>query len=66
MNIPLLQEKVKEANVKKSVIKDAIGCSYNTLQFKLEGKVEFTISEMNRIGRALNLSKKDMCNIFFD
>lgn len=66
MNISLLRDRVKESNIKKSAIKDAVGCSYYTLQSKLEGKTEFTITEMNKIGRLLNLSRKDMCNIFFD
>lgn len=65
MNYGLFKEKIKQSGIKKEAFKNAIGCTYNTLNRKLDGKSEFTINELNILANMLDLSRTDRLKIFF-
>ena len=65
-NIDLLKEKIKDSGMTVVAISDKSGILRETLYNRLNGKGEFTASEIVGITRTLNLSKPERDKIFFD
>lgn len=64
-NIDLLKEKIKDSGMTVVAISDKSGILRETLYNRLNGKGEFTASEIVGITRTLNLSKPERDKIFF-
>jgi len=60
-----LNNRIEESGVKKNVIAKQLGITSKTLFAKLNGKSEFTISQVVRLSSVLHLTYKEMSNIFF-
>lgn len=60
-----LNNRIEESGVKKNVIAKQLGITSKTLFAKLNGKSEFTISQVERLSSVLHLTYKEMSNIFF-
>ena len=67
-NLELLKQKIDESPLKLSVIMERAGINNRqTWSNKLSGKTEFTVSELQGLCDALELTKaKDRNAIFFD
>lgn len=65
LNYNLLDETIKNTGITKTAIADKMGITRESLYNKLDGKTEFTVSEICSITNALNLSKDDRDAIFF-
>lgn len=50
--------------VNAAMLADKIGMKRNTLWRKLTGQYEFKISEVMAIGKALNLNREELADIF--
>lgn len=61
-----LMEKIRESGLSQEAIAAALGISRVTLNAKIKGRSEFSISEAKLIKGALNLSKDQFYSIFFD
>lgn len=65
MKYKLLNEIIKETNIKIADISKEIGISQKLLNSKLSGKSGFDLSEADKLGEVLNLSKAEKADIFF-
>ena len=65
MKYKLLNKIIKETNIKINDISKEIGISPNVLNSKLSGKSGFKLSEADKLGDILNLSKAEKADIFF-
>ncbi len=66
MDLEKLNEYVIKSGYRKQYIADQLKLSYQGLAYKLKGKHDFTISEVNAISRVLNLKEKEKVSIFFN
>jgi DNA-binding phage protein len=64
-NIEMLKEKIKESGMTIVAISEKSSILRETLYNRLNGKGEFTASEIVGLTRALGLSKADRDCIFF-
>lgn len=64
MNLALLAEKIDTSGLTKTAIAEGLGLTRQGLYNKLDGKTEFTGSELKRISAMLNLSEQDKNAIF--
>lgn len=60
-----LRKLLQIKNIKRSYLAKKVGISYNSLTNKLNGKSEFSASEVSRIKDILNLDVKLSYDIFF-
>lgn len=65
MNLSLLAKKIDNSNFTRSFIAESLGLTRQSLYNKLEGKNEFTGSELKRISSLLELSEQERNVIFF-
>lgn len=64
-NSVLLKEIVKESGLKKTFIAERMGVSYSTYMRKESGKSPFYSDELSIMWSLLNLSEKEVTDIFF-
>lgn len=64
-NTGLLKRTIRMSGIKKSAICDALGCVYATLRSKVQGKVEFTATEMYQLCDLLRIDGDTARQIFF-
>lgn len=60
-----LNNRIEESGVKKNVIAKQLGITGKTLFAKLNGKSEFTVSQVERLSSVLHLTYEEMSDIFF-
>lgn len=65
MKYKLLNKIIKETNIKINDISKEIGISPNVLNSKLSGEIGLKLSEADKLGDILNLSKAEKADIFF-
>lgn len=66
MNLALLNEKIQEISIPKTVIAERIGISTQSLYLKLTGKRDFKMSEAKKLGEVLRLTNAEKSSIFFE
>ena len=66
MNLVLLNEKIQEISIPKTVIADKMGISTQSLYLKLSGKRVFKTTEANKIRDILRLTNAERTSIFFE
>ena len=70
MNPELVGKRVKILmnckGIKRSYLAKMMGISYNTLTSKLNGKTEFSIIQIEKIKKILDLNDEISANIFFN
>lgn len=66
MNLVLLNEKIQEISIPKTVIADKMGISTQSLYLKLSGKRVFKTTEANKISDILRLTNVERTSIFFE
>ncbi len=64
-NTSKLQGKMRECGFTLEKLASVVGISPTGLFNKVHNKVEFLVSEVQKIGAALNLSQQDTNEIFF-
>lgn len=64
-NQKLLKAKIIAQGFTRAEIAKKMGISLTTLNYKLNGRQEFKLSEMKKICTILNLSKSEREKIFF-
>ncbi len=62
----LLEAKMKIFGDTQSDLAEVIGISVATFNYKLNGKSEFTQSEIQKIRERYNLTDEEVVEIFFD
>lgn len=65
MNLRKLKTMIIDRGIKRSAIADAIGCSRYAVYKKLDGKSEFTASELVSLSDFMRLSREERDEIFF-
>lgn len=65
VDVKLLKERIQESGYKVQYIAESCGLSVMGLRNKIDGKTEFTVSELTVLIYLLKLSLEDMMNIFF-
>lgn len=65
MNLSLLAKKIDDSGLTKTAIAEGLGLTRQGLYNKLEGKNEFTGSELKRLSTLLSLNEQDKNDIFF-
>lgn len=63
-NVEMLQKKINESGLSNTVLAAAIGVSVPTYYSRKMGKSEFTASEITKMTKTLNLTKKERDAIF--
>ena len=66
MNLALLNEKIQEISIPKTVIAERIGISTQSLYLKLTGKRDIKMSEAKKLGEVLRLTNAEKSSIFFE
>jgi predicted transcriptional regulator len=66
LNIELLKSKIAESGMTKTAIAERTNMTRATLYNRLLGKGDFTVSEVDKLSKALHLMKADRDRIFFD
>ena len=64
-NVELLQKKIDESGLTPTVMAALLGMSVPTYYNRKTGKSEFTASEILKVVKTLNLTKKERDAIFF-
>lgn len=65
VDVNLLKNKIQSSGYKMQYIAESCGLSTMGLRNKIEGKTEFTVSELTVLIYLLKLSLEDVMNIFF-
>ena len=65
MNLLLLAKKIDDSGLTKNAIAEGLGLTRQGLYNKLEGKNEFTGSELKRLSSLLSLNEREKEDIFF-
>jgi predicted transcriptional regulator len=65
INLKLLASTIEERGIKLSKLAEKIGLTYQGLKYKLDGRSEFKVSEVNRMTEVLRLSDAERDAIFF-
>lgn len=65
MNMELLQKKIDESGLKNYFIAEKVGIDRVSLYNKLNGKTEFTMTEIIKLCEVLRLSDSEKVKIFF-
>ncbi len=66
MNLQKLKEKISEKRMSVIALSNAISIDKSTLYRKLDGDSKFSIDEAKNIANILELSSKELHEIFFD
>ena len=65
-NYSKLLGRLKEKGMTQEDLATIIGRTKSTISLKLNGKASFTIEEMDKICKVLDIAKKDIGKYFFD
>ena len=65
INLILLTEKIDQSGMKRKAIAKKMGLTPPGLANKLNGKRDFSATEINSIANAINLTDEDILSIFF-
>lgn len=65
INYDLLNEKIKQSGYQRSHIASIMGVSPAVLSYKTSGKRKILLEDVQKFQRALNLTRKDINDIFF-
>ena len=65
VNYDLLKEKIRQSGFRHKHIADIMGLSESNLSYKINGKRKILLDDVPAFQRALNLSRKEMLDIFF-
>ena len=65
IKVNLLEARMKEKNVWYPELCEYLDMLYQSLNKRLNGKVEFRLGEVNKIRKFLNLSKEQADEIFY-
>ena len=65
MNLELLKKKIEDSGLKQIHISEQLGIDRGSLYNKLNGKSEFTMTEIVNLCRVLNIDDKEKIQIFF-
>ena len=65
VNYDLLNEKIKETGYQRGYIASKMGLSLTSFSYKTNGKRKILLEEVPKFQRALNLTRKDVTDIFF-
>lgn len=60
-----IRGKIREASLTQESVAKALEINASTLYRKLDGQSPFTVGEVNKLAKLLNLSTKDIEDIFF-
>lgn len=63
-NTGMLEQRIRESGMKRCVIAERCGINQRTLRNKIQGKSEFTATEIVALSRILSLSGKVRDEIF--
>lgn len=66
VNLELLNGKIYTSGIKKHELADQLGFSMTTLRRKLQGEIEFKISEVVILCKVLKLTNSEREAIFFN
>jgi lambda repressor-like predicted transcriptional regulator len=66
INLELLVATIEERGIKIGKLAEKMGLTYQGLKYKLDGRSEFKVSEVNLMTRALKLSDEERDAIFFN
>lgn len=66
MDKALLKYFISKANLTTADLAAKLNMSVKTVQNKLSGRTEFTASEINGLIEVCDLSRDDLCHIFFN
>lgn len=66
INKVLLKEAIKERGISITFLAKKIGISREGFYKKMNGTTEYKVSEVSKIKKILNLTDKDIDEIFFD
>lgn len=64
-NLELLEKYIKESGYKREYLAKALGLSRASFIYRMRGTRDFTITEVYKLSMILNLSERDIINIFF-
>lgn len=64
-NLPLLDDYIKKSGYRRDHIANFLGMSRASFIYRMTGKVDFTITDVNKLRILLNLSDADIIKIFF-
>ena len=64
-NKSLLESAIKRSGFKKEYLAKELNITPQSLGNKISGRTEFTLSEVNRLVRLLNLGMREREDIFF-
>lgn len=63
-NLELLKDTIKESGIKMGVLAKKLEIESHTLNRRLKGESEFTVSEVRKLTEALHLDAETRRNIF--
>lgn len=66
MNKELLLYKIRSKGYTQNDFAKLIGMSATSLSYKMNGKVDFSLTEIQQIGKVLQLNSDDITIIFFN
>lgn len=64
-DLPLLERYIKASGYRREHISKFLGMSRASFIYRMRGKVDFTISDVNKLRILLNLTDEDIIKIFF-
>lgn len=65
VNYKMLNDKIKASGYKRSHIAESMGLTSSALSLKINGKRAIMLDDVTAFQRALNLTRKDIIEIFF-
>lgn len=65
MNLEKLKDRIKDSGIKKTAIAKQMDIPYITLNRRLRGEGEFTVSQAVNLSRILRLTAAEKNDIFF-
>ncbi len=66
MNLKMLKKIMIKKGISSRVLSEKTGICRLILYLRISGCAEFTLEEIGRISKALNLTKEEIGQIFFD
>ena len=65
MNTPLLKSKIVFNRDTQENLAEALGMNLGSINARINGKVEFRLTEIMAIKKRYNLTDEEVCQIFF-
>lgn len=66
VNIEKLKTALKDQSISIDQVADTLGCDRATIYRRFQQSTKFTVDEVDRLSKLLNLSAEKMQQIFFD